>query len=224
MTLTPTPSRWIPDFKAVSEPGAGLTPARTAPGAVAWFNASMGSMDAMNVMNAAWMIDRLERFPQSLVALLSGIADEDARWRPGPEHWSMLEIVCHLVDEDLDDFGTRLRMTLEAPQADWPTIDPVAAAIERDYRGRNLETTLREFRAVRRTEVAWLRTVEGNDFTLEATHPQATHPRSGSLRAGDLLAAWCAHDALHLRQLARRLHELTVVRGGGFDAGYAGDW
>ncbi|MCP4798050.1 MAG: DinB family protein, partial [Phycisphaeraceae bacterium] len=49
-------------------------------------------------------------------------------------------------------------------------------------------------------------------------------PRSGSLRAGDLLAAWCAHDALHLRQLARRLHELTVVRGGGFDAGYAGDW
>ncbi|MCP3861051.1 MAG: DinB family protein, partial [Phycisphaeraceae bacterium] len=51
----------------------------------------------MNVMNAAWMIDRLERFPQSLVALLSGIADEDARWRPGPQHWSMLEIVCHLV-------------------------------------------------------------------------------------------------------------------------------
>ncbi|MHC4794633.1 MAG: DUF664 domain-containing protein [Planctomycetia bacterium] len=175
-------------------------------------------------MNAAWMIDRLERFPQSIVALLSGISPEDARWRPGPGDWSMLEIVCHLVDEDLDDFGTRLRMTLEAPDADWPVIDPGAAAIERDYRGRNLETALREFRAVRRTEVAWLRTIEELDFTIEATHPRLAHPRLGSPRAGDLLAAWCAHDALHLRQIARRLHELTAVRSGTFDVGYAGDW
>jgi hypothetical protein len=28
------------------------------------------------------------------------------------------------------------------------------------------------------------------------------HPGLGALRAGDLLAAWCAHDLLHLRQLA----------------------
>lgn len=170
------------------------------------------------------MIDRLERFPQSVTALLSGVAAEDARWRPGPDHWSMLEIVCHLVDEDLDDFGTRLRMTLEAPDADWPRIDPVAAATERNYRLRDLETVLREFRAVRRTEVAWLRTIQELDFAVEATHPRLKHPSLGSLRAGDLLAAWCAHDALHLRQLARRLHELTAVRSGAFDVGYAGDW
>lgn len=175
-------------------------------------------------MNPSWMIDRLERFPRTLGALLSGIEPEDARWRPGPEHWSMLEIVCHLVDEDLDDFGTRLRMTLEAPHADWPMIDPTTAAIERDYRGRELETVLREFEAVRRTEVAWLRTAEDQDFTVEATHPRLAHPRLGPPRAGDLLAAWCAHDALHLRQLARRLHQLTELRSGAFDVGYAGDW
>ena len=44
------------------------------------------------------------------------------------------------------------------------------------------------------------------------------------MRAGDLLASWCAHDALHLRQVAKRLHQLTDAQAGDFEVGYAGDW
>ncbi|MBK7403801.1 MAG: hypothetical protein IPJ41_04000 [Phycisphaerales bacterium] len=50
------------------------------------------------------------------------------------------------------------------------------------------------------------------------------HPKLGSLRAGDLLAAWAAHDALHLRQIAKRMHELASHDAPGFDAAYAGEW
>ncbi|MDA0294566.1 MAG: DinB family protein [Planctomycetota bacterium] len=170
-------------------------------------------------MDVLWMIDRLECIPDSLGVLLADLSHEDARWRPSESDWSVLEIICHLVDEDLDDFSTRLRMTLEAPDADWPGIDPSAAARERQYRERDLQTMLREFKAVRRIETNWLRTVTAKDF-----HIEKTQPAFGTIRAGDILAAWCAHDDLHLRQIAKRLHELTSLKAGPFGTEYAGDW
>ena len=94
------------------------------------------------------MMDRLERFPPVLTALLNGCSQDDALWRSNEEDWSILEIVCHLIDEDLDDFGTRHRLLLESPESDWPGIDPEAAVTERQYRERDLQTTLREFVAV----------------------------------------------------------------------------
>jgi hypothetical protein len=170
-------------------------------------------------MDVHWMIGRLECIPDSLATLLADLSLDDARWRPSESDWSVLEIICHLADEDLDDFGTRLRMTLEAPDADWPEIDPNAAARERGYRERDLQTMLREFKAVRRTETNWLRTVAADDF-----HIEKTQPLFGSIRAGDILAAWCAHDDLHLRQIARRLHQMTAIKAGLFKIDYAGDW
>ena len=175
-------------------------------------------------MDVAWMMDRLERFPPVLMALLDGCSQEDALWRPNDDDWSILEIVCHLTDEDLDDFGTRLRLLLESPESDWPKIDPQAAVTERQYRERNLQTTLREFAAVRRTKIGWLRTMVDADYEVEARHPALHHPVHGTMSAGALLASWCAHDALHLRQVAHRLHQLTDFRAGDHDIGYAGDW
>ena len=46
----------------------------------------------------------------------------------------------------------------------------------------------------------------------------------GGLSAGDLLASWAAHDWLHLRQIAKRRHELTARDAGKFSIAYAGRW
>ena len=170
-------------------------------------------------MDVLWMINRLEQIPDSLAVLLADLSADDARWRPSESDWSILEIICHLIDEDLDDFGTRLRMTLEAPEAEWPEIDPQAAAKTRGYRDRDLRTMLHQLRAVRRTEVNWLHTVADQDFFIEKSQPTFE-----TIRAGDILAAWCAHDDLHLRQIARRLHEMTTHKAGPFATDYAGDW
>ena len=70
--------------------------------------------------------------------------------------------------------------------------------------------------------LAWLRSLAGSnpppDFSITKHDPR------GSMAAGDMLAAWLAHDMLHLRQVAKRLYELAVVRAGGYDAAYAGPW
>ena len=47
-------------------------------------------------------------------------------WRPHPEHWCLLEIVCHLYDEEREDFRARLRSVLEDPSRALPLSDPEA--------------------------------------------------------------------------------------------------
>ena len=69
------------------------------------------------------------------------------------------------------------------------------------------------------TAVEWLRGLGEVDWTLSHAHPTL-----GSLRAGDLLLSWVTHDALHLRQLARRMLENAAAAARPFSGDYAGPW
>ncbi|MHC4992905.1 MAG: DinB family protein, partial [Planctomycetota bacterium] len=63
-------------------------------------------------MNHAALVDALERFGATLPVLVRDVSTGDARWRPPDGAWSILEIVTHLADEEVEDFRTRLRLTL----------------------------------------------------------------------------------------------------------------
>ena len=52
--------------------------------------------------------------------------------RPAPAEWAPVEIVCHLRDEEAEDFGARLRVVLEGGTSFVP-IDPERWAVERRY-------------------------------------------------------------------------------------------
>ncbi len=165
------------------------------------------------------MLDRMERFPGALTALLAGLPEPDARWKPSPSDWSILEIVRHLEDEEREDFSVRVRMTLEEPASPWPPIDPEGTAIARRYNEGSLPAALDGFAAARAASLRWLRSLEAADWSR--AHP---HPRWGPVPAGLLMTSWCAHDALHLRQLARRHLQLAERDGGGHETIYAGAW
>lgn len=87
-------------------------------------------------MDLAALIDRMERFPRVLDALVEELPSDMALARPGPATWSITEIVTHLADEEAEDFRVRLRSTLEDPARAWPPIDPEGVAVERAYRSR----------------------------------------------------------------------------------------
>lgn len=133
----------------------------------------------------------------AIIALVAGVTPEQARWKPAPDKWSLLEILCHLCDEERDDFRRRLGLVLEDPGQNWPPIDPVGWARERDYNSRELEEMLVDFRQERAASLEWLR-----DLESPAWNNEFSHPKIGGIKAGDLLASWVAHDNLHLRQLA----------------------
>lgn len=171
-------------------------------------------------MNAAALIDRLERAGPAVQALAAIPTPEQARFKPVSGAWSILEIVCHLGDEEVDDFRTRLRLTQEDPAAPWPGIDPERWARDRRYNDQDLAAAVDRFVRERRESTRWLRSLTSPDWHVSVMRPH------GPLRAGDLLVAWAAHDALHIRQIAKRLYELAEADGQpeGFIARYAGEW
>jgi len=169
-------------------------------------------------MNLDALLARMARFPDVLDALLAGIPDAEARWRHDGEGWSLVEIVDHLVDEEELDFGPRLRVVLEDPTRDFEPIDPEGVVAARRDQERDLGAARARFRTLRAASIAWLRTLGDADWDAEKVHPDI-----GTLCAGDLLGCWADHDALHLRQLAHRLHRLAE-RDSGYDVSYAGGW
>lgn len=167
----------------------------------------------------AALIRRLHGFPPALEAVARTFSEAEARWKPDGLRWSVLEVINHLADEEVDDFPRRLRLLLEDPAQDWPPIDPEGWARERKYNERALGESIERFIMARRASMAWLGALGAVDWRIAKTHP-----KFGPMHAGMLLASWCAHDALHLRQIIKRRHEMTVRDAGGFTTLYAGEW
>lgn len=166
------------------------------------------------------VIHRLRENAEVFAALVRGVDDTQARWRPAPERWSILEVVCHLADEESRDFRTRLDLTLHRPGEPWPPIDPEGWVEDDGYLDRDLSEEIERFRSERGRSVAWLRSLADVDWSLTYEHP-----RVGELRASDLLASWLGHDLIHVRQM-NRLHRqyLEAVLVPGCRVGYAGRW
>jgi hypothetical protein len=150
---------------------------------------------------------RLSANADAIAALACGIADDQARWKPAPEEWSILEVVNHLHDEECEDFRVRLDLTLRTPHEAWPRIDPERWAVERGYNARDPAASLEAFVRERQASLVFLGGLDQADWTSVHRHPEI-----GAITAGDLLTAWVAHDHLHVRQLSQ-LHVQYLTRG-----------
>ena len=162
------------------------------------------------------LADRLQTSGNILLELFAGVGDAEAQWRPAPDRWSMLEVLVHLGDEEREDFRPRISSILEDPAREWPPIDPEGWVVERRYNERDLAEALDGFRQERAASLEWLRGLGEPDW--DRAHE---HPSMGVLRAGDLLAAWAAHDDLHIRQIAQLRVEYLDVRLAPYSTRYA---
>lgn len=160
---------------------------------------------------------QLERTPNALAGLLAGLSDADMRFRPPAGGWSILEVVGHLLAEEVEDFRARLESTLADPLQPWAPIDPEGSVAARKFNEASPRDVLANFREERARTMTWLRGLR--DPRWDAAH---THPKLPALHAGDLLASWAAHDARHLQQIAKRLHALAARDGAPYSVEYAG--
>jgi hypothetical protein len=170
-------------------------------------------------MNLPKLIASLERFGRMLPEVVRDVSSDDSRWKAPDGAWSILEIVCHLADEEEFDFRARLGSTLTDPSARWPPITPETWAIERHYNESDLALVVQRFTSLRSQSVSWLRSLKNPDWS------RTYHDRQvGPIRAGDLVASWAAHDCLHLRQISKRMYQMAVHDAGEFSTRYAGEW
>ncbi len=132
---------------------------------------------------------------EAIECFVAGIGDDEADYRPRPGAWNVLDVLGHLLHEEDADFRTRLRATLKDPSAPWPALDPHAVDGVVRYGATSARALVERFCEERAVSLAWLATLDEPDL-------DRAHEVDGRrLRAGDLLAAWVAHDVVHLRQL-----------------------
>jgi len=156
--------------------------------------------------------------PGIIRALVAGMTAAEARSRPLPESWSTLEVVCHLRDEEREDFRPRLDLILHRPYELLPSIDPQSWVADRRYNERDLAEMLDGFVTERARSLDWLQGLAAADWEAEYTTP------FGSIKAGDMLAAWAAHDNLHTRQLVELRRNRLVNLAAPYEVRYAGEW
>jgi len=170
------------------------------------------------MMQTTNMIHQLEANSGKIQVLAEGIPDAQSRWKPDADTWSVLEVLGHLLDEERMDFRVRLEYTLQRTGESWPPINPVGWVAAHHYNEGDLEEILQGFLAAREDSLRWLRTLDPLDLGAVYQAP------FGEIRAGDLLAAWAAHDLLHMRQLLELQWAWLEREVEPYRTLYAGEW
>lgn len=169
-------------------------------------------------MNLQSIVSQMDHNARAIQTLVRGCSDQQARWKPDRASWSILEVINHLLDEEREDFQARLELLLYHRDEAWSPIDPQGWIVARGYNQRELEPSLASFLAARAESLAWLRELEAAEWEAEYPAP------FGRVRAGDILAAWAAHDVLHMRQLVELKWQYLVEAVKPYGVQYAGDW
>jgi hypothetical protein len=172
------------------------------------------------------LYQELTQSTEMIRALLAGISQEEAQIKPDADSWSILEVVCHLYDEEREDFrehldfiiSTSLNASLHRQNGEWHRIDPQGWVTERKYNQQNLAEMQGKFFDERRKSLEWLKSISNTD--LETTYTS----EFGSIKAGEMFACWVAHDNLHGRQLVELRRKYIERMVGSFNIQYAGDW
>lgn len=169
-------------------------------------------------MNYTKIINGLSENSTVFKELLSGLTEEMYLWKPAPEKWSLLEIVCHLYDEEKEDFRARTIHTLETPTAPLPPIDPQGWVKARNYLQQNYHDKLNNFLTEREQSVKWLLNLSNAKWDNAYEHP-----KFGKMTAKMFLSNWLAHDYLHIRQITKLKYDYLKYLTNE-DLSYAGNW
>src|SRR5215212_1808204 len=103
------------------------------------------------------IVTRMRANTAAIAALARDVSDEQARWKPAADAWSLLEVVNHLYDEEREDFRTRLDYVLHRPGEPAPPIDPEGWVTARAYNQRDPRASLDAFLSEREASLEWLR-------------------------------------------------------------------
>jgi hypothetical protein len=164
------------------------------------------------------IITELSRNKEIFNALLFGKNRNEYLYKPATDKWCMVEVLCHLVDEEKEDFRTRVEYVLRNPLETLPTFDPTVWPETRNYLGQDFNKKLDEFLTERVKSTDWLKGLVEPKWK-NANH----HPEAGPRSAEYFLANWLAHDYIHIRQLNRLAFEY-LQKDSNNVLSYAGNW
>jgi len=164
------------------------------------------------------LYQELEHSTEMIRALLAGINQVESQIRPDAKSWSILEVVCHLYDEEREDFREHVDFILHRQNEEWHSIDPQSWVTERKYNEQDMYEMSEKFFSERRKSLEWLTEISNSDWETSYTS------QYGSVSAGEMFCCWVAHDNLHVRQLTELRRNWIERITQPYDIQYAGDW
>jgi hypothetical protein len=165
------------------------------------------------------LIQQLELDSNRIRLLVEDVSPTQAKLKPDPESWSILEVINHLYDEEREDFRAHLNFILTNPTGIWPSIDPQGWITGRGYNQREIIPSLENFLTERQASIEWLKNLEVSDWNVGVAAPWG-----GVITAGDMLSSWATHDLLHMRQIVELHHTYVLKLSSPFNVEYAGTW
>ncbi len=146
------------------------------------------------------LIEALKSTPETLKGLLSQVTLEHARSaKGGDEHWSMVEVICHL--RDAEEISLQRIKTIR--DQDHPRIaryDQLVLARERNYREADPYAALEMFTSFREQHAAVL-----SALSLEEWERVGEFAAFGEMTISAHTIHKLYHDTIHCAQIAHQL-------------------
>ena len=153
-------------------------------------------------------IDLLEATPEILRRLTTELTDEDARWKPAPDRFSVAEVLAHLSHSEGHCYRMRLDRFLAEERPEFQADD---AQMYLDlYRDADPEDAFDDFEEQRETNVEFLR-----QLPADAGARAAVHQEYGEIALAEMLHEWALHDLGHIRQIAELVRARKYLAGAG---------
>jgi hypothetical protein len=153
-------------------------------------------------------LDLLESTPAMLRDLMSEISEDDARWKPAPDRFSIAEVLAHLSHSEGHCYRARLDRFLSE---ELPKLEPDDASLHYDlYRQADPQDSFDHFEEQRETNVEFMRTLPRS-----AGDRRALHREAGEITLSQMLHEWALHDLGHIRQVAELVRARRYLAGAG---------
>ena len=153
-------------------------------------------------------IDLLEAMPEILRGMMSELTEEDVRWKPAPDRFSVGEVLAHLSHSEGHCYRARLDRFMSESDPEFES-DDAQDHLEL-YRDVDPEDAFDHFEEQRETNVEYLR-----GLPSEAGKRTARHREVGPITLSQMLHEWAMHDLGHVRQVAELVRARKYLAGAG---------
>jgi hypothetical protein len=153
-------------------------------------------------------LDMLEATPAILRGLMCQLTEEDARWKPAPDRFSVAEILAHLSHSEGHHYRMRVDRFLSEERPEFAA-DHASFHVER-YRDADPEFEFDHFEERRDDNVEFLRSLPAGAGARVALDREA-----GEITLSQMLHEWALHDLGHIRQVAELVRARKYLTGAG---------
>ena len=153
-------------------------------------------------------LNLLKATPAILRGLMSEISEQDARWKPAEDRFSIAEVLSHLSHSESHCYRPRVDRFLHE---EMPEFEPDDAQMHLEvYKNADPEKDFGHFEDQRKTNIELLR-----GLPAETGNRKAMHKAAGEITLSQMLYEWALHDLGHIRQIAELVRARKYLAGAG---------